>query len=285
MAVSEQLKALVDQMPDPDPQGMLRQNIDKQKIEQAAAEICKGGRANIEGLIEMLGQPGSDENVKPHYALHCVGNHTLVTKDENARRQFSDALAAALRSEGSGADLSDYNKAFLCQELQWAGRKEAVAALGGLLLNEALVEPAAMALAAIRDGAADELLGALPKATGKCRMNIVDSLAALAEPKAASALKQALNDDDREVRLAAGDGLAKLGDASAVDLLIKAADVKPGWERIRATKHCLVLAEKLLAAGNKPAAVKIYTHLRDTRTDPTERYVRDAAEKALADAT
>jgi HEAT repeat protein len=228
----------------------------------------------------MLGQPGSEANLKPHYALRCVGNHALSAQDENARRQFAETLAAKL--EG---DLSDYNKAFLCQELQWSGRGEAVPALGKLLLSEALVEPASMALVAIRDGATDQFLGALPQANGKCRLNIIHGLAALAEPKAATALKQALQDDDREVRLAAGAGLAKLGDATAVDLLIKAADVQPGWERIQATKHCLVVAEKLLAAGNKPAAAKIYTHLRDTRDDPAERYVRDAAEKALADAS
>ena len=285
MAVSERLKTLVDQMPDPDGRGMFTQNIDKEKIERAVAEITRGGRENFEGLVEMLGEPGTEENVKPHYALHCVGNQTLIDKDENARRQFSETLAAKLDGSTSGTDLSVHNKAFLCQELQWAGRKEAVPALGKLLLTEALVDPAAMALVAVRDGATDELLGALPRATGRCRLSIVDALAALAEPKAAAALKQALEDADREVRLAAGDGLSKLGDAGAVDLLIKAADAKPGWERIRATKHCLVLAEKLLAAGNKPAAEKIYTHLRDTRKDPAERYVRQVAEKALADAS
>ena len=57
MAVSEQLKALVDQMPDPDGRGMFCENIDKEKIETALAAIARGGRDNIRGLIEMLGQP------------------------------------------------------------------------------------------------------------------------------------------------------------------------------------------------------------------------------------
>lgn len=285
MAVSEKLKALVAQMPDPDGRGMFTQNIDKEKIEKAVAELAQGGAANVEELIEMLGEPGSDEDVKPHYALRCVGNHALVTKDENARRQFAETLAAKLGGDASGAGLSDYNKAFLCQELQWAGRKEAVSALGRLLLNETLVDPAAMALVAIREGAAEQLLHALPEAKGKCRLGIVHALAALADPSAADPLKQALKDDDREVRLAAGAGLAKLGDAGAADLLIKAADAQPGWERIQAAKHCLVLAEKLLAAGNKAAAAKVLTHLRDTRTDPSENYVRAAAAKALVRAS
>ena len=40
-----------------------------------------------------------------------------------------------------------------------------------------------------------------------------------------------------------------------------------GWERIQATKHCMVLAEKLLAAGDKGGAAKIYTALRNSRTE------------------
>jgi hypothetical protein len=62
---------------------------------------------------------------------------------------------------------------------------------------------------------------------------------------------------------------------------MKAADVEPGWERIQATKNCMVLAEKLVAAGKKSDAAKIYKYLRDTRKDPSEKYVRDAAEKAM----
>ena len=37
-----------------------------------------------------------------------------------------------------------------------------------------------------------------------------------------------------------------------------------------------------LAAEKKKEAVRIYAHLRDTRSDPDERYVREAAEKGLA---
>ena len=43
-----------------------------------------------------------------------------------------------------------------------------------------------------------------------------------------------------------------------------------------------MLAEKLTAAGTKDLAVKIYKHLRDTHKDAAEKYIRDAAEKALS---
>lgn len=279
MAVSNELKALVAQMPDPDGRGMYTENMDKGKIDKAVAAICEGGADNVRGLVEMLGAPGSDEDVKPHYALHCVVNHTLVVKDEKARKAFCEALAAELAGEHS-----DYNKSFLCQTLQWAGRREAVDALGKLLVNEALCDPAAMALAAIKDGAADVLRGAAPKAKGKCRLAIIDALAALADAGSASVLKDALDDPDREVRIAAGAGLASIGDASAANALIEAAKVEPGWERIQATKNCMVLAEKLAAAGKKSDADQIYKYLRDTRKDASEQYVREAAEKAMAEA-
>jgi len=63
--------------------------------------------------------------------------------------------------------------------------------------------------------------------------------------------------------------------------VIKAADVDPGYERIKATSNALLLAERLLAAGKKAYAVKIYAHLKETRTDPSEKYVRDIAAGAL----
>jgi len=275
MTASLQLKSLVDQMPDPDKRGMYNTDIDKEKIEKAIAEIHKGGRENVVGIIDMLVPPGQGNDVKAHYALHCLANHVLKIKDEQARREFSETLAAQL-----GGDRPKPVQAYLCQELQWAGRKEAASGLGKVLLDEELVEPAAMALAGIRDGAAKQLRAALPKAQGKCRLNVVQALGAVGDKESAAALREALSDPDREVRLAAGWGLARMGDAG-VDALLKAADVDPGWERIQATKHCLVLAEKLAASGQAPAARQIYAHLRDTRTDPAERYVREAAEKAL----
>ncbi|MGQ9574608.1 MAG: HEAT repeat domain-containing protein [Thermoguttaceae bacterium] len=275
MAIPESLKQLVERMPDPDQRGMFTGDVDKEKIEQAIAAIHQGGREYILGLIEMLVPPGQGDDVKAHYALHCLANHVLKLRDENARRQFAQTVASQLASRPKGV------QAYLCQVLQWAGRREACPALGKLLTDEDLCEPAAMALVAIRDGAAEQFRAALPQARGKCRLNVIQGLGAVQDKQSAAVLREALSDPDREVRLAAGWGLARMGDPG-VDALLKAADVGPGWERIQATKHCFVLAEKLAASGQALAARQIYAHLRQTRTDPSEAYVRLAAEKALA---
>lgn len=276
MAVSEQLKTLVDQMPDPDTRGMYTENIDKEKIDKAIAQIAEGGRESVAGLIEMLGVPGSPENVKPHYALHCLANRTLAVRDEKARKELAETMA-----EGLGGDRPKHVQAYLCQELQWAGRKEAVAALGKLLLDEELVEPASMALAAIKDGAAEPFRAALPKAQGRCRLNILQGLGALEDTASIEAFREALTDPDQDVRIVAGWALSRIGDGGSADALMKAAEVEPGWERVQTTKHCLVLAEKLAAADKGAESAKIYQYLIDSRTDPVEAYVREAAEKAL----
>jgi hypothetical protein len=299
MAPSEQLKALVDQMPAADERGMYThvvvkdlgmegkkrkletKPIDKAQIEKAVEEIQKGGRENVLGVIDMLVEPGQGEDYKARYALHCVA--VLVCKMKQAgagdgpRQEFSLALASQL-----GGARPKGVQAFLLQELQTAGGKEAAEAIGKLLTDEALSDWAARALVSIGEGAVEQFRAALPHAGGKCRLTVLQNLGVLCDAKSADAMRVALADADREIRLAAAMGLAKIGDAGAVDLLLKAADGPQGWERIEMTKFCLVLAENLAAAGRKADAAKIYTHLRDTRKDPTEKYVCEIAERGLA---
>lgn len=279
MATSEQLKKLVDQMPDPAGNGMYTGNMDKDKIDATTAAIAKGGKENVLGLIEMLGEPGSEDNVKPHYALHCVVNHALINDDEKLRAEWCDAMGAQLRNKG----LHPYNRAYLCQELQWAGRHEACEALGSVLLDEDVTDDAATALVAIGgERAASQLRSAAEKATGKARLNLIDALAALAEPQSADTFRKALSDNDREVRIAAAVGLAKLGQVDAIDPLFKAADSSKGWERTQLTKACLVLAEKLASGGKKDDARRVYDRLKKTRTSDNESHIRDAADLGLA---
>ena len=279
MAISEQLKKLVDQMPAADRRGMYTEDIDKEKIEKNAASIASGGKANMLGLIEMLGEPGSTENVKPHYALHCALNHALVAKDEKLRKELCEAIASQLSND----QLLPDTRAYLCQELQWAGRDEACAALGAVLLDEQISDDAATALAAIGgERAAEQLRTAAGKAKGKSRLNLIDALAALPEAKSAETFRAALDDSDREVRIAAALGLAQLGQADSAESLLKMADAAQGWERTQLTKATLVLAEQLAATGNKAAATRIYQRLEKTRTGETEQHIRDAAKLGLA---
>ncbi len=271
------LVALVNKMPDPDQRGMYCTDIDKEKIEGAIAKILKGGRDNIIGVIDMLVEPGKGDDVKAHYALHCMALHVCKLDNNRPRRRFSRTLASQI-----GGDRPKEVQKYLIRELQVAGGKEAVEALGKLLVDEELCEPAAQALATIGEGAAEQLHGALSKVNGKCRLTILQNLGVVRDTKSVGALKKAVIDKDEAVRIAAVWALANIGDADSANMLLRSADQADGWERTQATKACLLLAEKLLSAGKKSEAARIYKHLRDTRTKPAERYVSDAAKIGLA---
>ena len=273
------LAELVNILPAPDERGMLT-NINKQEVDNITVEIHKGGRDNVGGLVEMLVQQGEGDDFKPRYALHCLALHVCKLKDEEHRRALAEAVAAQL--EGN---LPKVVQRYIIQELQAVGGKEVVGALGKLLYDGELYEHAALALASIGgNGAAEQFRNALPKARGKRRLTILQNLGVLRDAKSVEALKKAVGSKDQETRLIAVWALASIGDASSVDLLLNAADTEDAYERIKATHACLILAENLLSSGKKNEAVKIYTHLCDTRTAPAERYVCDAAKQGLSTA-
>lgn len=273
---SSSLAALVNKLPDPDERGMLT-NIDKEVVDNVISEIHKGGRRRTRGLIDMLVEPGEKDDVKPRYALHCLAVYVCKLDDDRQRRTFARALASQL-----GGDRPKAVQGYLVRQLQVAGGQEVAGELGKLLHDDELCEYAAQALVAIGNGAAEQLRNALPGARGKCRLTIVQNLGVVRDGRSVRSLNKAINDEGREVRLAAAWALANIGDAGSVDVLLRAADAQDVYERIKAAQACLVLAERFLAAGKKNEAVRIYNHLRDTRTKSAEQYVRDAAEQGLA---
>jgi len=275
---SSALAELIHRLPDPDERGLLS-NIDKETVDSVVSQINEGGRKSLRALIGMLVEPGRGDDVKPRYALHCLAVHMCNSDEEKSRRAFTRTLAMQL-----GGDRPKAVQKYLIQQLQVAGGKEVAAALGKMLEDEELYEPAAQALVAIGEGAAEQLRNALPKVDGKMKLTIIQNLGVVRDTESVGTLKKALGDDDRDIRLAAGWALANIGDAGSVDLLLKAADSEGTYERVTATKACLLLAERLLEAGRKEPAVKIYKHLRDTRSGPDEVYIRAAAEKGMASA-
>ena len=284
---SSALAELINRLPDPDKRGLLS-NIDKETVDSIVSQIYEGGRKSLRALVGMLVEPSRGDDFKPRYALHCLAVRMCKPEEGKARRAFTRTLATQL-----GGDKPKAVQKYLIQQLQVAGGKEGAPALGKMLEDEELYEPAAQALVAIGDAAAEQsrkgcltaLQNALPKVRGKAKLTIIRNLGVVRDAESVGALKNALGDDDREIRLAAGWALANIGDAGSSDLLLKAANAGGAYERVTATKACLLLAERLLETGRKEPALKIYTHLRDTRSGPDESYISDAAEKGLVTAT
>jgi HEAT repeat protein len=273
---------LVNQMPDSDQPGQESKftGPEPEKAQKLFEELLAGGSESIVELIASIRAPGDPDftSYRAEYLLHCLAVYVGGAGKEAQRKLLAETVAAQL----GNAQLAKPVRGLLARELQVVGAKEAVTALGGLLLDEELCGYAATALAAIREGASEQLRRALPKATGACRLAILQNVGVLRDGESSSALKKALSDGDREARLAAAWALAQIAQPSSVDLLLRAAEAPSGYERIKATQACLVLAENLAAAGNKREAIRVYAHLRDTRSDRAEQYVRDLAAKALA---
>ena len=272
------LADLVEQMPEPDERGMYCTNINKEQIENAITEIHKGGRKSILALVDKLTEPGKADDVKARYALHVLAVYVCKLRDDRSRRQFAETLASQL-----GTDRPKAVQEYLIQQLQVSGGREVVDVLGKMLLDEDLCEPAAMALVAIRHEAAEQFRRALPHANGRQRLIIIQNLGVVQDNQSVSALREATTDDQSDVRIAATWALGNIGDTGSARLLLDRADKTQGWERIQATKASLLLAERLLASADKKAAKEIYAHLRDSRINPSEQYVRDAAVSALAE--
>jgi HEAT repeat protein len=243
-------------------------------------EILSGGRESILELLRLVRDPSDNDyqNYKAGYVLHGLVLQAGRPGQEIPPRILTEALASQLSSEHH----STAAKGFFIRELRVLGGQEVVSILGKLLLDAQLCEDAAQALLTIRDGAAAQFRSALKDAKGANRVTVIQALGVLQDTAAAASLKTALNDEDRDVRRSAAWALANLGEASVAAALLQSADDVQGWERTQATKACLLLAERLAASGKNPQAVQIYTHLRDTRKDPKERHVRQAAERALA---
>jgi len=284
---SEQVKALVNQIPDPD-KGGTYVNLDEaavKQIEKVAADLAAGGKAAAEALVDLQLAPGAGDDVKAHYALHRLAARHSNGQDDKARSEFCQVLAGRL-----AGDRPKGVKQFLIQELQVCGRDECIPALSTCLLDDDLCDWAGRTLASIGRGQAagqavrEQFLAALPKARGKARLVILNKLAVLQDPKAADALKRALADAEADARVAAGWALARMGDASAAAPLLQAADKAAGYERNHLTDACLALAENLLRADKKAQAAQLLDHIRKTRTDKSEAHFAQAAQRVMTEA-
>ena len=274
----DKLAEIVNQIPELDKCGTFTGPTWEDAIKVFDA-VLAGGKESVVGVVAMLKDIDDGADYKARYVLHGLAQYVGRPGMEAARSTFGAALASQL-----GGDRSKGVQGYVARQLHVIGSAEHAPALGKILLDPDLYEYAAQALLAIRSGAAEPLRKALPEAKGAPRLTIVQALGVLADRESAEELRKVAADPDRDTPLAAVWALARIGDTGAVDLALKAADVDPGWERIKATSNALLLAEHLLAAGKKAEAAKIYTHLKETRTDASESYVKDAAQEGLAKA-
>jgi hypothetical protein len=241
-------------------------------------QVLADGKAGVIALIRLVVDPAADGfvNYKAEYLVHCL----VLFAGQSGKAQQRQLVAEALAAELGNETLSLHTRGYLIRELEWVGEAGAVPALGRLLTNEALSDDAVRTLLSIGgDAALEQLRRTLPLARGRLRLVLLQALGNAKDVPSTAALREGLGDADPEVRVAAALGLARIGDAGSVDALLKLAGAPRGWERLKATSACFLLAEKLVETGRKTDAAKIYASLRETRTDPKERHFREAADR------
>jgi HEAT repeat protein len=272
---TKHLQELLAAFPTPAKKDGKLAEVNKDAADAAVAELLKDPSESITGLIDLLSPKGGDTQARQ--ALHAIVMRVGGDKDAAARQAAARALAATVNTDRP----KDIQR-FVVSQLQLIGDAKQAAALGKLLLDTELAETAAQVLLAIKVDVADEFRAALGKASGKQRALIAHGLGTLKDKPAAGSLLKLLDDDDRDTRLTAAWALANLPDGNATDKLLKLADAAKGYERSTATDSCLLLAENLLATGDKTGARRIYSRLHDSRTDAAERFVKEAAANGLA---
>ncbi|MFW6162044.1 MAG: HEAT repeat domain-containing protein [Planctomycetota bacterium] len=270
------LEALVNSMPDADrePDGKYT-GPPPEVARKAVLQVLDGGEESILALAAMLDDPfKSQDDYKAHYLLHAVATHVRRPDAEDERRQFCEALTAALKK-----NRPKLVKADLLEELKWVGGDESVEAIGQFVTDPELYDYAAQALVNI--GAPDPLREALPKAKGRVRTALIQGLGTLRDERAVVHILPDVSDPDRDRRLVAMKALANIGDAAAVEPMLKATDAEPAYERAKIVEALLDLAVRLTEAGETESAARICRHLLETARD-TEAHFSCAALITLA---
>lgn len=180
--------------------------------------------------------------------------------------QSSRELIDVLKSNAPSAE-----KAITCKRLAVYGDKDAVPALAPLLADPQLASWARIALEAIPDpAAADALRAALDKLEGNLLVGAINSLGVIRDAKSVPALVAKLKSADPLVVGAAADALGRIGGDASAAALVPALTSAPAPARTEVAYGCILCAERLLAAGQRDTAAKLYEAVRNAEV-PRQR--------------
>jgi HEAT repeat protein len=182
---------------------------------------------------------------------------TATRDDDAARKDLETRLAAVL-----GSDLSRAAKDFACRTLTVIGTAASVPSLSVLLGDAELAHMARYALERIpAPEAAAALRDALPKLSGKLKVGAIGSLGVRRDEASVPALAALIGGSDSAVATAAVNALGDIGREAAAKVLCDAIKAAPSAVKPAVADAMLAAAERLLADGNKTAALATYNAL------------------------
>ncbi|MBE7558606.1 HEAT repeat domain-containing protein [bacterium] len=184
--------------------------------------------------------------------------------DPALRAELERRLIGVLGSEATRA-----GKEYACRKLRLIGTDRAARALGRLLADPELSHMARYALEGIgTPRAADALRDALNRTEGELLAGVIGSLGALRDEKATTKLIPLLQSPSDAVVAAALAALAEIASDKAVAALADYASKAPPARRPLACDAHLAAAERLMARGRREAAQGIYRRYYDNMELP-----------------
>jgi HEAT repeat protein len=201
---------------------------------------------------------------------------TYGNKDEMAK------IEKSLLSVLELPDATRAGKDFVCRQLSIIGTEQSVPVLAKMLTGEESSDMARYALERITGSAVDAALrNALPKASGKTKVGIINSLGQRRDKQAVDALGKLIGDSDETAALAAAAALGRIADPQAIKILSEAKDKTSGKLQMRIMDSYLLCADQLVTDGKKARALAIYKELQK---ENLPKPIRTAAAKGYISA-
>jgi len=192
-------------------------------------------------------------------------------------KKYEAALIDVLKSDAKYA-----GKQYAARELSIIGTEQSVPVLSGMLTNQEYSDMARYALERIPGEAVNKaLLAALPKAEGKAKIGIVNSLGERGCAAATAEIAKCVEGSDKTLCGAAISALGKIGSADAASALDKALQSVPEDQKTLVYDALLKAAEKMMTKSDRTGALKIY---RNLNKEGVPQLIRTAALKGMVNA-
>ena len=259
--------------------------------------IASAGEPNVDELLKQLEGPNPPENLEAAYGQIIDAFLPKMSSDNMGDRQapeqtFQDlcwnaarpgaeacrlAAAKAIVARLAKPDLGKWPRVWFLKQLQMIGRAEAVDAVAALLndKDELVRERARTALQKNpAPEATAKFVAALDAATDPgWRIALANALGDRRDKAAVPALVKLVAETDDNVRGAALNALAKIGDPTPIAFFTDAK--RSDRERMRAVDACIHVAEKLVAEGKRFEALAWYMPLASI-DEPSLNHLRCA---------
>ena len=245
--------------------------------ETCTAFLALGGES-LTQLCGRLSAAGDGDDSKVRFALDGLTSHVASSGGRSA--YVSGLLASLARHAAPDA------KAFVISQIERLGGDDCVDALSAYLNDARLGDDATRALVVIGTPAAERrLLGVLSTVKDRQKAAIVRALGERRSAQATSSIASLANDDNAELRYAAWQALAKIGDYEAMPFgaLEAASKSESRRDRAEANSAYIEYASSVARAGKPDAAADLLRKLIRTRTRADERNVPCAALSHLVD--